>query len=84
MDPVRLKFFKSGNSRALRIPLALGLEDVEEVLVFREGEALVLKPADAWPEGFFDMEPIPEFAVPAREGGAVAEARRRRMGLGRP
>ncbi len=81
MDPVRLKFFKSGNSRALRIPKALGLEDVEEVMVFREGEALVLKPADAWPEGFFEAEPIPDFTVPARQGSAEAEARRRRLGI---
>lgn len=79
MDPVRLKFFKSGNSRALRIPKTLGLENVDEVMVFREGEALVLKPADTWPEGFFDMEPIPDFSVPAREGGLQAEIRRERI-----
>ena len=79
MDPVRLRFFKSGNSRALRIPKALGLENVEEVMVFREGEALVLKPADAWPEGFFETEPIPDFSVPPREGGIEAEARRGRI-----
>ena len=78
MAPIRLKVFKTGNSLALRLPKSLGMHEGEELLGFREGEALVLKPADrlGWPTGYFDSwEPI-EFELPEREG---VEARDKRF-----
>jgi antitoxin VapB len=46
--PLRAKVFKSGNSLALRLPAALGLEaGMEMELMVQPGGGYVLRPADA-------------------------------------
>lgn len=69
MAPIRLKVFKTGNSLALRLPKSLGMREGEELMGFREGEALVLKPTDhlGWPTGYFDSWGPIEFELPERE-----------------
>ena len=51
---LRSTVFRSGNSQAVRIPAALRL-DCDEVIIRREGAALVIEPvgADGWPAGYF-------------------------------
>jgi len=81
MAPIRLKVFKTGNSLALRLPKSLGMREGEELLGFREGEALVLKSADhlGWPTGYFDSwDPI-EFELPEREGTETRDKRFHRI-----
>jgi antitoxin VapB len=44
--PVRTRLFRSGNSMAVRIPKALGIEDWgAEVEIERQGDTVVLRPA---------------------------------------
>jgi virulence-associated protein VagC len=71
--PLELTIFKSGNSAALRLPKALGFAPGERILAYQDGEALVLRHADAlgWPTGYFESwEPAtierPEPSSPAR------------------
>ncbi len=47
--------FRSGNSQAVRMPAALRL-DCRQVIIRREGAALIIEPlgADGWPAGYFD------------------------------
>jgi len=51
---LRSTVFRSGNSQAVRIPAALRL-NCDEVIIRREGAALVIEPvgADGWPAGYF-------------------------------
>jgi hypothetical protein len=55
-EHLELTIFKSGNSAALRLPKSLGFEPGERVVAYRDGEALVLRHADAlgWPLGYFE------------------------------
>ncbi len=49
----RAKLFKNGGSQAVRLPKECRFpEDQAEVLVHREGQRIVLEPADAWPPEF--------------------------------
>jgi len=68
----RTKVIKDGNSVAVRIPASLGLKpgEVIEVEIHR---------IDIWPEGFFDLEPSPDFPFPARTNPKVREARKRKL-----
>ncbi len=47
----RAKLFWTGRSQAVRLPKEFRFSS-ETVLVRREGDAVVLEPADEWPEGW--------------------------------
>jgi antitoxin VapB len=49
----RAKVFWTGRSQAVRLPKEFRF-DTDAVLVHREGDAVVLEPADDWPEGYVD------------------------------
>lgn len=51
MDSKRAKVFWTGRSQAVRLPKEFRFEG-EEVTVRREGRAVILEPADEWPEGY--------------------------------
>lgn len=71
--PVRAKIVRVGNSVGVRFPASLHLELGTEVEV-------TVRRLDAWPEGYFDFEPVGEdFKVPERESGAAHEKRLKRL-----
>ncbi|MFZ1376680.1 MAG: AbrB/MazE/SpoVT family DNA-binding domain-containing protein [Geothrix sp.] len=78
---LELTVFKSGNSAALRLPKALGFEPGERVVAYQDGEALVLKHADAmgWPIGYFDSWDISTIELPERSPAGSQESRRDRL-----
>ncbi len=45
--------FWTGRSQAVRLPKEFRF-DTDTVLVRREGDAVILEPADKWPEGYVD------------------------------
>ncbi len=45
--------FWTGGCQAVRLPKELRFEG-DTVLVWREGNALILKPANGWPEGYVE------------------------------
>ena len=45
------KLFKTGRSQAVRLPKEFRFRG-EVVLVRREGESVILEPADEWPEDY--------------------------------
>lgn len=47
------KVFWTGRSQAVRLPREFRF-DSDTVLVRREGNAVILEPADGWPEGYVD------------------------------
>ena len=47
----RAKVFWTGRSQAVRLPKEFRFS-TDTVLVRRQGSALVLEPADKWPEGY--------------------------------
>ena len=51
--PKRAKVFWTGRSQAVRLPKEFRF-DSDTVLVHREGDAVVLEPADEWPEGYVE------------------------------
>jgi antitoxin VapB len=51
MKTRRAKVFWTGRSQAVRLPKEFRFES-DSVLVHREGEAVILEPADEWPEGY--------------------------------
>ena len=77
MAPIRLKVFKTGNSLALRLPKSLGMQEGEELLGFREGEALVLRHLNplGWPENYFSSWEPAAFDLPKR-GASKARSER--------
>lgn len=70
--PIRAKVIKDGNSVAVRLPASLGFNPGEEV-------DIQVSRANAWPEGFFDLEPSPDFPMPERISPAAREARKKRL-----
>ncbi len=70
--PIRAKVIKDGNSVAVRLPASLGLRPGEEV-------DLSIRRVAAWPPGFFDLDPSPEFPMPDRTSPETREARKRRL-----
>lgn len=80
-EPLELTIFKSGNSAALRLPKALGFEPGERVVAYRDGEALVLKHADAmgWPLGYFESWEHSTVELPKRSSEGSREARMKRL-----
>ena len=63
------KLFQNGHSQAVRLPKEYRFEGTE-VLVHREGDAVILRPVDrrTWPKGFFDSIRItdPMFVRPSQ------------------
>lgn len=51
MTRTHAKVFWSGRSQAIRLPREFRF-DTETVLIRREGNAVILEPVDAWPEGY--------------------------------
>ena len=49
----RAKVFWTGRSQAVRLPKEFRF-DTDTVLVRREGPAVILEPADEWPEGYVE------------------------------
>jgi antitoxin VapB len=48
----RAKLFQNGGSQAVRLPKSCRFEDQDEVLVHREGDRVILEPADEWSDTF--------------------------------
>ena len=80
-EPLELTVFKSGNSSALRLPKALDFEPGERVVAFREGEALILRHADAkgWPVGYFVSWEASTIELPERSKPESRDARMKRL-----
>ena len=62
--------FKSGNSQAVRIPKAFRFADNEELIIRREGNAVILESKDQWPDKLLSQlgtgnEPLPKEPQPA-------------------
>ena len=49
----RARIFWTGRSQAVRLPKEFRF-DTDTVLVHRDGDAVILEPEDAWPEGYVD------------------------------
>ncbi len=69
---IRAKVVKDGNSLAVRLPASLGFQPGEEV-------ALQIRRVAAWPSGYFEVEPSPDFPMPDRKRPEVREARKKRL-----
>lgn len=65
----RAKVFWTGRSQAVRLPKEFRF-DTDTVLVRRDGDALILEAADAWPEGYAEsFAGVPAaFARPTHKG----------------
>jgi antitoxin VapB len=50
---VRAKVFWTGRSQAVRLPQEFRFQ-TDTVLVRREGERVILEPADEWPAGYVE------------------------------
>lgn len=62
IGPVRTTLFKSNRTQAVRLPKALAFpEDVSEVIVLREGDRVVIIPADKLWDDFFDRPGVPDW-----------------------
>lgn len=69
MRSKRAKVFWTGRSQAVRLPKEFRF-DTDTVLVRREGDALILEAADAWPEGYVEsFAGIPEAFARPEHGG---------------
>jgi len=53
MKTQKARVFWTGRSQAIRLPKEFRFE-TDTVLVHREGQAVVVEPADEWPEGYVD------------------------------
>ncbi|HYI13270.1 MAG TPA: type II toxin-antitoxin system VapB family antitoxin [Thermoanaerobaculia bacterium] len=52
----RAKIFSNGGSQAVRLPKSCRFpDDLREVRVRREGQRVILEPADEWSQEFLDM-----------------------------
>ncbi len=50
------KIFKSGGSQAVRLPVKYRFGDDEEVLIYKEGQRVILEPLrKRWSSGFFEL-----------------------------
>lgn len=71
----RAKLFQSGGSQAVRLPKEYRFEGQEEVVIYREGEKVILEPARRqWSQEFLQLAgsapdfPYPEEPPPAEPG----------------
>ena len=78
-SPIRAKVIKDGNSVSVRLPSSLGLKAGDEV-------DIEIRRVRAWPTGFFDLEPSPDFPMPERTAPEAREARKEHLfgGKGKP
>jgi len=53
MKAKKARVFWTGRSQAIRLPKEFRFE-TDTVLVHREGQAVVVEPADEWPEGYVE------------------------------
>lgn len=53
MNRARAKVFWSGRSQAVRLPKEFRVE-ADSMLIRREGNQLILEPADRWPDGYVE------------------------------
>jgi virulence-associated protein VagC len=53
MKARKAKVFWTGRSQAVRLPKEFRFA-TDTVIVHREGEAIVLEPADEWPDGYVE------------------------------
>lgn len=62
----RARIFKSGGSQAVRLPKKFRFEGATEVLIYREGERVVLEPKKrTWSRAFLDLAgAAPDFPLP--------------------
>lgn len=65
-----VKPFKSGNSQAVRIPKEYRFKDGEELVIRREGNAVILESKDQWPDKLLSIlgagkEPLPKEKQPS-------------------
>lgn len=60
--PVRTTLFKSNRTQAVRLPKAVAFpDDVTEVVVLREGDRVVIVPADKLWDDFFDQPGVADW-----------------------
>lgn len=71
----RAKLFKSGGSQAVRLPREYRFEGQDEVVIYRQGERVVLEPERrSWSRKFVELAgsardfPYPEEPPPAEAG----------------
>ena len=70
---LRAKVVRVGNSVGVRLPANLHLKPGDEV-------EITIRPVDAWPEGYFDMQAVGvDFILPERETGEGGEERIQRL-----
>jgi hypothetical protein len=70
---LRAKVVRVGNSVGVRLPANLHLKPGDDV-------EITIRPVDAWPEGYFDMQAVgADFILPERESGEVGEERIQRL-----
>jgi antitoxin VapB len=67
MKTRKARVFWTGRSQAIRLPKEFRFE-TDTVLVHREGQAVVVEPADEWPEGYVEsFAGVPDdFARPSQ------------------
>lgn len=53
MKTRKARVFWTGRSQAIRLPKEFRFE-TDIVLVHREGQAVIVEPADDWPEGYIE------------------------------
>jgi antitoxin VapB len=75
MMAYRAKLFKSGGSQAVRLPREFRFADQQEVLIFRQGDRVILEPVRrTWSQEFLALAgsapdfPYPEEPPPAEPG----------------
>lgn len=68
MKTRKARVFWTGRSQAIRLPKEFRF-DTDTVLVCREGQAVVVEPADEWPEGYVEsFAGVPhDFARPSQD-----------------
>ena len=69
MTSKRARVFWTGRSQAVCLPKEFRVES-DSVLVRKEGAAIILEPADGWPEGYVDsFSGMPDDFVRPAQGG---------------
>lgn len=69
MKRKRAKVFWTGRSQAVRLPKELRFEG-DSVFIRREGDAVILEPANGWPEGYVEsFSGVPETFERPPQGG---------------
>jgi len=67
-----VKPFKSGNSQAVRIPKEFRFKENEELIIRKEGRAVILEPRDQWPEKLLSQLGIGNESLPRPKQPALS------------